>query len=242
MPRSHVHILVLSGPTGVGKSTLSWEISAQLRQVGIAHVVLDSDELDRVWPLSAAERQALNQANLSAFWASASALGNSRLILAGVFLNFDADRAWIDPAIPDALVTRIVLDASDDELEQRVRAREIGSGTDDQLSRTLTQARLSRRRNSGSPDVLNTTGTAVADIASQAIQRAGWTADQQIDPLPQRAGLSSAHANRGKMLRALSRSTACSSAAEKPSKLVRLAILRTTVGSGAAGQSVPNRM
>jgi hypothetical protein len=45
-------MLLVCGPAGVGKSTLGWEISDQLRAVGIAHAVLDSDELDRVWPLA----------------------------------------------------------------------------------------------------------------------------------------------------------------------------------------------
>jgi cytidylate kinase len=174
MPESHVHVLAVAGPAGVGKSTLGWEISAQLRQAGMAHVVLDSDELDRAWPLSDAEQEALNRANLSAFWANVSALGHSRLILVGVFLNPEASRDWIETAIPHASVTRVVLEASDDELERRVRAREIGSGVEDQLRRTLAQARRFRRRTAGMPDVLDTEGAAVADLARQAIERAGW--------------------------------------------------------------------
>jgi adenylylsulfate kinase-like enzyme len=72
VPTAPVQVLLLSGPAGVGKSTLGWEIAAQLRRLGIAHVLLDSDELDRVWPLTAAERDQLNQANLAAFWANAT--------------------------------------------------------------------------------------------------------------------------------------------------------------------------
>ncbi len=47
MPTAPVQVLLLSGPAGVGKSTLGWEIAAPLRRLGIAHVLLDSDELDR---------------------------------------------------------------------------------------------------------------------------------------------------------------------------------------------------
>lgn len=176
MSTSQTHILFISGPAGVGKSTLSWEIGNQLRRAGVAHVILDSDELDRVWPLSRPEQDALNRANLAAFWANASALGHSRLILAGVFLDPDADRTWIDAAIPGASVTRVVLEASDDELERRVRGREIGSGAEDQLSRTLVQVREFRHRNSGSLDVLTTDGVDVAELARQVIERVGWMA------------------------------------------------------------------
>jgi len=173
---SQKHVLLVSGPAGVGKSTLSYEVAAQLRQDGLAHVVLDSDELDRVWPLSDSEQSELNRANLTAFWSNATALGHIRLVLVGVFLDPDVNRLWIDAAVPNAKVTRVVLDASDDELERRVMAREIGSGAGDQLTRTLIQASQFRLRNAGSPDVLDTNGADVAELARQVIERAGWIA------------------------------------------------------------------
>ena len=174
MPTAPVQVLLLSGPAGVGKSTLGWEIAAQLRRLGIAHVLLDSDELDRAWPLRAAEQQQLNRANLTTFWANAAALGHSRLVFVGVFLNAAAALDWVTACIPGASVTRVVLDARDDELERRVRAREIGSEADEQWKRTLAQSRRFRRRNAGSADVLDTTGLAVPGLARQVIERAGW--------------------------------------------------------------------
>jgi predicted ABC-type ATPase len=168
-------ILLLTGPAGVGKSTLSWEISAQLRQAEIPHVVLDSDELDRAWPLSPSEREALNQANLAAFWTNASALGHHRLILTGVFLHSHDDRTWIEAAIPGATVTTIVLDASDQELERRIRSREIGAELDEQLTHPLKQSRRFRRRNTAPHGVLNTDALSLSQLARQAIKQIGWT-------------------------------------------------------------------
>lgn len=174
MPTEPVQVLLLSGPAGVGKSTLGWEIAAQLRRLGVAHVLLDSDELDRAWPLSTAERDQLNRANLTAFWANAAALGHGRLIFVGVFLNAAAALDWVAGCISRASIIRVVLDTSDGELERRVRAREIGSEADEQWGRTLDQARGFRRRNAGSADVLDTTGMAVPDLARQVIERTGW--------------------------------------------------------------------
>ena len=165
---------MLSGTAGVGKSTLGWEISAQLRRLCIAHVLLDSDELDRAWPLTKAERDRLDRANLTAFWANAAALGHSRLVFIGVFLNAAAARSWVTTCIPRASITRVVLDARDDELERRVRAREIGSETDEQWERTQAQAQGFRRHNAGSADILDTTGRAVPDLARHVIERTGW--------------------------------------------------------------------
>jgi gluconate kinase len=172
---SRVQLLLITGPVGAGKSTVGWEVSAQLRRAGCRHVVLDSDELDRVWPLSPAERKSLNCANLAAFWSNASALGHDRLVLIGVFLNAQDYRKWIDDAVPNASITRIVLQASDQELERRVRAREIGSECVHQLRHSLQQACVFRDRNDGSPDVLDTNDVSVAELARFVIQRTGWT-------------------------------------------------------------------
>src|SRR5205823_12052207 len=84
MPTEPVQVLLISGPGGVGKSTLGWEVATQLRRLGIAHVLLDSVELDRAWPLTTAERDQLDRANLTAFWANAAALGHTRLVFVGV--------------------------------------------------------------------------------------------------------------------------------------------------------------
>lgn len=176
MTTSQNQILLVSGPAGVGKSTVAYEIATQLRRAGVAHVLLDSDELDRVWPLTNAEQDELNRANLTAFWSNASALGQHRLILVGVFLDPDASRPWVAAAVPAARVTRVVLDASNDELERRVRSREIGTAAEDQVTRTLLQANQFRLRNAGSPDVLATNDANVADLARRSIERAGWIA------------------------------------------------------------------
>jgi predicted ABC-type ATPase len=188
VPASPVHVLLLAGPAGVGKSTLSWEISAQLRRVGLAHVALDSDELDRVWPLSDTDQEALNRANLAAFWANAAALGHTRLILAGVFLNAAAARSWIEASIPGASLTRVVLHAGAAELERRVRVREIGSESDEQLARTLAQAKRFGRRGEAPGGagprgrdtfVLSTDGMTVPELARRAIACAGWTEPEE---------------------------------------------------------------
>ena len=88
-------------------------------------------------PVRQLSASSLNRANLSAFWANASALGQSRLILVGVFLGPDADRDWIARALPHLQSHPCRAGGHPTwELERRLRTREIGSGFVDQLRRT----------------------------------------------------------------------------------------------------------
>src|SRR5687768_4948357 len=43
-------ILLITGPAGIGKSTLCWEIGAVLSEAHEAHAIIETDELDRVYP------------------------------------------------------------------------------------------------------------------------------------------------------------------------------------------------
>jgi GNAT superfamily N-acetyltransferase len=96
-------------------------------------------------------------------------------VLTGVFLDADVARRRVAGAIPGASWTRVVLDASDRELERRVRAREIGSDAEGQLARTRAIAQLFRARHSSEAHVLFTDGRSVGDLARTAISIAGWT-------------------------------------------------------------------
>lgn len=168
------HVLVLSGPAGVGKSTLSWEIGWRLRDAGVAHVCLDADELDRAHP----EPPGLAERNLASFWASTAAEGHTRLVLAGVFVDLGADLAWIRRAVPGAEVTVVGLDASDAELERRVRSRELPGRADAQLARTLAYARAIRER--GDRHVVRTDDRSVEDVADEVLALTGWLRDDVV--------------------------------------------------------------
>jgi len=63
---ARVDILLITGAAGVGKSTVSWEVGEELKRRGLAHAVIDTDELDRVWPLDLDDerRRRLNVASL----------------------------------------------------------------------------------------------------------------------------------------------------------------------------------
>ena len=131
-------VLVISGPAGVGKSTTAFEVSNQLQAAGVDHVLIDTDELDRIYPVPD-DLSDVTECNLAAMWATFAARGARRLILVGVYLDRPSELDWVRRAIPDAAITCVRLAASDATLVDRVARREIGSDRAGQLERTRRQ-------------------------------------------------------------------------------------------------------
>ena len=131
-------VLVISGPAGVGKSTTAFEVSHQLQAAGVDHVLIDTDELDRIYPVPD-DLADVTERNLAAMWATFAARGARRLILVGVYLDRPTELDWVRRAIPDAAITCVRLAASDATLVDRVDRREIGSDRAGQLERTRRQ-------------------------------------------------------------------------------------------------------
>lgn len=177
-----MQLLLITGPAGVGKSTLCWEMSAQLADRQIAHAVIESDELDRVFPRPGApELQHLrpgavdvSSLNLAALWATYSALGHSRLIMSGVMMHLEFDRRWILAAIPDARITVVRLTAGEPQLLARLGRREIGAGAAAQTQRSLRQARRIATENAEGLIVVPTDGKLPAELAGIVLRKAGW--------------------------------------------------------------------
>ncbi len=177
-----VDILLLTGPAGVGKSTLSWEISARLAAAGIAHAAIETDELDRVHPKPTREELArlwpgtidISAVNLAALWATYARLGHRRLILSGVMLHLGFDRRWIAGAIPDARIVVIRLMVDDASLVDRLDRRETGAGRDEQVERSLQQSRRLRDEAQDGLIAIDTSGRRPADVAETVLDRIGW--------------------------------------------------------------------
>jgi hypothetical protein len=176
------HILLITGPAGVGKSTLNWEVSSQLASANTPHAAIETDELDRIFPLpSASELEELrpgmtdvSEINLASIWQNYRSLGCNHLILSGVMVFLDEAKKWIARAIPDAdfIVVRLV--ASEKTLLGRVERREIGSAIEDQIRRTLKQARRISTLGSAGVVELQTDGRTPQEIALELLERIGW--------------------------------------------------------------------
>lgn len=158
-------------------------MGAQLSGAEIAHAIIESDELDRVYPKPAAAdldrlrpgTRDVSSLNLAALWATYRALGHRRLIMSGVMLHLDFDRRWILQAIPDAAIKVIRLVAGEASLRARIEHREIGSGADAQMERSLRQA---QRMASEKPDglmIVQTDGRSPAELAKAVLEMVEWS-------------------------------------------------------------------
>ena len=177
-----VEILLITGPAGVGKSTLCWEMGDLLAAAGIAYAAIETDELDRVFPKPSAEDLALlalgardvSQLNLAALWGTYRALGHRRLLMPGVMLHVDFDRRWIRAAIPEAQITVVRLRAGNETLLARLDRREQGAGRDAQIERSLRQASRMASEAVDGYFVIDTDGHSPTELARLVLARTGW--------------------------------------------------------------------
>ena len=161
-------VLVISGPAGVGKSTTALEVSLQLQAADVDHVLIDTDELDRIYPVPD-DLSDVTERNLVGTWGTFAQRGARRLILIGVYLDRLVELEWVRRAIPYARFVFVRLMASDATLSARIDGREIGSGRDGQLERTRRQlAAMDADRRDGLT-IITTDGGTVADVARQIL-------------------------------------------------------------------------
>ena len=164
-------VLVISGPAGVGKSAAAFEVSLQLQAMDVDHVLIDTDDLDRIYPVPP-DLSAITRDNLAAMWRTFAARGASRLILVGVYLDRTDELDWVRHAVPGARFACFRLLASDETLAGRVGRREVGSGGAAQLSRTREQVAAMRADRRDEVTEITTDGRSIQDVAADIL--AGW--------------------------------------------------------------------
>lgn len=135
MADSDVRVLVICGASGTGKTSTAFEIGRVLEDLGIGHALIDTDELDRVWPQPEPVEALIDisRRNLSAWWASFSELGVRHLVLCGVMASVTQSERWIAEAVVGARISFVRLSATRNTREERLRRREIGSGFVDEM-------------------------------------------------------------------------------------------------------------
>lgn len=117
-------ILLICGPTGVGKSTIGFHLYLRCLRDGLTAGYVDLDQIGFVRPGPASDpgRHRLKAANLAAMWRTYHAAGATHLIAAGPAGSQAALRTYIR-ALPAADVTTCRLHAGPSELTRRIISR-----------------------------------------------------------------------------------------------------------------------
>ena len=167
-------LLIISGPVGVGKTSVSDELSHFLEQDNVPHTFVDLDALTYTFPRGENDPYGNQLAleNLESIWQNSYKRGARNLIVPRVIESYNhATDISEAVGITEPILCR--LSASDQTLIERVRTREIGSGLcwhekrSLELSKTLAFAELE-------DFCLFTDDRTISEIAKDILQRIEW--------------------------------------------------------------------
>lgn len=157
-------VVFIGGPSGVGKTSVGFEMHAQLRANDVAHCVIDGDFLDLAHP-TPWEHQ-LAERNLAAMWSNYQALGYNRLIYTNTVSVLPTVMNSLLQALGrDVEAVAVLLTCTEVSARKRLSQREKGS----ELSRHIrSSARMAVMLESGCPTTVQRVPTDARTIRSVA--------------------------------------------------------------------------
>ncbi|THV41470.1 hypothetical protein [Glycomyces buryatensis] len=173
----HAEALLIGGRAGVGKSTIGWEVSAQLCDAEIAHAIIEGDFMGQVHPAPEhdPDRTGVTEHNLAAVWSNYAQLGCRRLIYTRTVCVLPEHTGMFERAMgAEVRIIRVLLTASDETASARLTGREMGSRLErEQRTSALKAPMLEARAPAGTIRVA-TDGRSVIDIAREVAALTGW--------------------------------------------------------------------
>ncbi|MBC2904350.1 hypothetical protein [Streptomyces cupreus] len=173
----HAEVLLIGGRAGVGKTTVGWEVSAQLRTAAVAHAVIEGDFMGQVHPAPDGDphREQVTESNLTAVWANFAQRGCRRLIYTNTVSVLPEATGMFERAMgSEVRITRVLLTASDATARARLLGRELGSELDHELAGSMRKARMLDERAPAETVRVATDGRLVVDIAREVVAATGW--------------------------------------------------------------------
>lgn len=170
-------LLLIGGRSGVGKTSVGWEVSAQLQAAYLAHCFIEGDFLDQAHPAPVDDpnRTELTRRNLAALWHNYAELGYRRLIYTNTVSVLERDLV-VGAMGGDAITTAVLLTADDETANRRLSAREIASQYEAHVARGTAAAKYLEATAAPWVRRVQTDRKSVVEVAKEVIALTGWLA------------------------------------------------------------------
>jgi adenylylsulfate kinase len=167
--------LVITGPVGVGKTTVAGAIADQLADAGRANGLIDLDALRWVYPRPADDpfHVALGLRNLAAVAANYRQAGAACLILVDV-LEARAHLAGYREAIPGAAIQVVRLHAAPATIAARITGREAAGASHDWHQQRAVELATLFARERPEDLLIDTDGKSPPTVAAEILTQSGW--------------------------------------------------------------------
>ena len=166
-----ITVIVITGPCGIGKTTLAFAVSELLGARNVPHAVVDMDSLRNCFPSPQNDpfHVQLGLQNLAAIWENYRQVGTECLVLADIVETPDAGDDY-RRAVPNSQIVIVRLRASQEEIERRLRGRETESSIEWYLKRSAELSELMEARHIGDI-IIDTDGHGIGEVADEILQR-----------------------------------------------------------------------
>jgi hypothetical protein len=189
-PNAHsaIPFLWICGPSGVGKSSVGWEVFTQVRAAGVTAAYLDTDQIGfcRPEPQGDLDHYVLRSRNVAALWPNFLEAGARAMIVSGILETPDGVRLFTE-AVPGASVTIVRLRATSETLQERIFRRGQGGGPqipgDQELHGATTERLLTLWEDSvATTEALerNRIGDVCIDTDGHSVREVAWALLAQV--------------------------------------------------------------
>ncbi len=168
-----VPVLLITGPVGVGQSTVAAEAARLLREAKIPHALVDLAWIEQCWlaPADDPWNERLTPRNLACLWVNFRQAGADRLILVRV-LEARSLLRHVAEAVPGAEIRVVRLRAPLAVLHTRIRSREASDpswflGAATHTAKVMEQAQVEDH-------LVDNQDRPVAVVAGEVLRLAGW--------------------------------------------------------------------